>query len=407
MAISSEILFSPRIDENKMRQEAKKQEKIMSNTAKQIGDDYKNEIEDGMNEAADSGSKAIESKMRVTAVALAYIVGSVVKDTFDKVVGGAEEVEERLRQRIESMKDISSSAEGLGMDSATYAALTLAGQAQGIDQGDTRGLMSGFVGALERPEMAAYKEAAEENGIEKSFLDFLASMSELSPEQSAQYLNQVFGDEDALKAAKFMDPIRQVRNSNQELTVENILNAMLGGGLDMAGLRKSFEQSQPNIEKVMHNDALDTQQELLSGVSDSEAKGMNQMTSARRDEQEAQESAFDLKVSKFVVEKEMTVAQIKAGLIVADAFFSQYELVKQTGQELVNDVKEDKPKLEIAYDVWSLYNNAAYGSDAWTEITTALQKALGLIPENSKTMSQIAEEAAQDNKTRNDTGSLK
>ncbi|MGD1456957.1 hypothetical protein [Vibrio harveyi] len=405
MAINSEILFTPRIDENKMRQEGKKQEKIMANTAKQIGDDYKRELTDGMEDAADSGSKAIGSKLRMVAASLALVVGSVIKDTFDMVTNGAEEVEERLRQRIESMKDITSTAEGLGIDSATYAALTLAGRAQGIEQDDTRGLLSGFVGALERPEMAAYKDAAEQNGIEKSFLDFLASMSKLSPEQSAQYLNQVFGDEDALKASKFLDPIRELSKNGKPLTVEGILNAMLGGGLNMAGLRRSFIDSEGNIKTVMRNDALDAQREILLGVSGEEATGINRMTNARRDEQNAQEEAFNIKVEKFVVEKEMNVAQIKAGLVVADALASQFTLVGESGKELVNDIKADKSTPELAFDVWSLYNNAVYGNKAWVEVTTALQKALGILPQDAKTMTQEAEDASKHNQTRRDAGS--
>ncbi|EIO4560661.1 hypothetical protein LQM11_001217 [Vibrio parahaemolyticus] len=411
---SAEMILKPKIDENKMREEAKKQERVMKNTAKQMEEDIKNGVENGMEEGADSGVSAFSFKFKAAAATLALAAAALVKDTFDKVTEGAEAVEMDLRDRINAIQDITSSAKGLGIDRATYAGFTLAGQAQGIEQDDIRGLFSGFVGALGRPEMGLYKEAADRDGIEKAFLDFVGTMSQMDSEKAAVTMNDVFGDEDALKASKFMEPIRKILGSGGELTTENILNTMMGGGLDLAGLRRSFDSADPNIKKVMHEDALDRQRELKNGLDASEATNINRMTDAKRNEKDAQESVFDMKVDRFVVEKEMTVAQLKFGAEAEEYLTNLFagpsgsgvdspasKVMGQTNESIVIEEPKDKPLIVFGMEMPTDWRPKF--------VTQPLTGGYDYMFDNNSTKSLIeeTEEHARHNQNRNDVGALK
>ncbi len=417
MATSAEMILKPRIDENKMREEAMKQERIMKNTAKQMEDDIKNGVENGMEDGAESGVSAFSFKFKAAAATLALAAAALVKDTFDKVTEGAEQVEADLRDRINAIQDITSSAKGFGMDRATYAGFTLAGQAQGLEQDDIRGIFETFVGSLNRPEMGNYKDVADKDGIERSFLDFMLTLSKMDPEEAATMNDDVMGG-DALRAHKFVEPIRKILESGDKLTTENILNTMMGGDLDLAGLRRSFDAADPNIKSVMHEDAKDRQTELMNGLTADEAKNINLMTEAERNEKDAQESVFDMKVDRFVVEKEMTVAQLKFG---ADAVKSLRAVFGYDEDD--NGVPDELPLALKIMRNFDKVNDFSKGNDkplivwgmempdwvTWrpgfkTQPLTGGYDYMFPSGSNEKSMVQETEEHARHNQSRNDTG---
>ncbi|ALR91315.1 hypothetical protein [Vibrio alginolyticus] len=414
MTTSAEMILKPKIDENKMREEAKKQERVMKNTAKQMEEDIKNGVENGMEEGAESGVSAFSFKFKVAAATLALAAAALVKDTFDKVTEGAEAVEMDLRDRINAIQDITSSAKGLGIDRATYAGFTLAGQAQGIEQDDIRGIFETFVGSLNRPEMADYKEASDEHGIEKAFLDFMGTLSLMDPEQAARLNDDVMGG-DALRASKFMEPIRKILEDGGELTTEKVLNSMMGGGLDLAGLRRSFDAADPNIKKVMHEDAIDRQRELKNGLDADEATNINRMTDAKRDEKDAQESVFDMKVDRFVVEKEMTVAQLKFSAEVEEYLKNLFagpsgsgvsspasKVLGQTNESIVIEEPKDKPLVVFGMEIPTDWRPKFV-----TQPITGGYDYMFPNDKNKKTPVQEAEEHARHNQNRNDVGAHK
>lgn len=412
MAVSAEMILKPKIDENQMREEAKKQERVMKNAADQMEDDLKKGVENGLKDGAEAGNRIVITKFKLAAATLALAAAALIKDTFDKVTGGAKEVEMDLRDRISSIQDITSTAKGLGVDRATYAGFTLAGQAQGIEQDDMRGIFETFVGALNRPEMANYKEAAENKGIEKSFLDFMVTLSQMDPEKAIVLNDEVMGG-DALRASKFMEPIRKILESGGDLTTENILNTMMGGNLNLAGLRKAFNLSDPNINKVMRDDAERNQNTLLKGVNAEQAGDIKRIGDAEENLRDAQESVFSWKVDRFVVETEMTVKQINAAKIVSEGISDTYNLFfgeearkkfqdkqlehydttinPQTGKPLVTYgmiqekgiVGQQNPSVPFSY-IGSHSNNAG-----------------------AKSLVEEALEASRHNQKRNDLGNLK
>ncbi len=414
MATSAEMILKPKIDENKMREEAKKQERIMKTTAKQMEDDIKNGVENGMEDGAESGVSAFSLKFKAAAATLALAAAALVKDTFDKVTGGAEQVEADLRDRINAIQDITSSAEGFGMDRATYAGFTLAGKAQGLEQDDIRGIFETFVGSLNRPEMVDYKEASDTYGIEKAFLDFMGTLSLMDSEQAARLNDDVMGG-DALRASKFMEPIRKILDGGGELTTEKVLNAMMGGGLDLAGLRRSFDAADPNIKKVMHEDALDRQRELKNGLDASEASGINRMTEAERNEKDAQESVFDMKVDRFVVEKEMTVAQLKFGAAAEEYIMKLFGGANGTGEGSPaltvlkgfngsNVIEESKEKPLV---IFGMEVPTDWRPKFVTQPLTGGYDYMFPNGSNEKSMVQETEEHARHNQNRNDVGAHK
>ncbi len=416
MSASAEMILKPKIDEAKMREEANKQERIMKNTAKQMGDDIKNGVENGMEEGAKSGVSAFSFKFKAAAATLALAAAALVKDTFDKVTGGAEQVEADLRERINSIQDITSSAKGFGMDRATYAGFALAGQAQGLEQDDMRGIFETFVGSLNRPDMASYKKFAEENGIEKAFLSFMATLSKMTPEEAATLNDDIMGG-DALRASKFMEPIRKILESGGKLTTENILNAMMGGDLDLVGLRKAFDASDPNIKRVMHDDAVDRQKELKRGLDQSEAENINRMTESKRDEKDAQESVFGMKVDRFVVENQMTVSQLKFGAAAEDYLTKIFAGESGTGEDSPaqktikqfdkpNSFPEDKDKPLIFFGM-EMPDWLTWRPDFKTyPLTGGYDYMLGG-EQNKSSVAKEAEDHAKHNQTRTDTGPLK
>lgn len=423
MATSSEFILAPRIDERKMREESKKMEIELRRTAKQAAEDFDFWMGKGFERGVETGGDKVKNKLKhlqgflmLTGANLAseavMAAAGVAKDIATKAFQGAEEYAQIARERLNDMSDISDTADALGINRGRYAALSAVGISARLDQSDLRGLLSGFVGALERPEMAAYKSSAEKNGIESSFLDFIGSMAKLTPEVAAQYMNQVFGDEDALLASRFMSPFKKMLANNSDLTFQNFVDTMMGGNVRTNELGEALNRGEGAAAVLSQGDAEAFQKRIIDGITQNQAKNIVDLDASEERRIQANIDVLDLKVKGKILadNAEIKVVNAERGLIGSAASYSQgnsqrWNALVEAGNQPINSLGAWSNFMDKLWD-FGTYSplKATTGKGIIGNITDYMDAKGASI---NQMMVDIAEKESQHNKNRGDVGALK
>ncbi|KIP71404.1 hypothetical protein SN11_16840 [Vibrio harveyi] len=423
MAVSSEIILAPRLDPQKMKKEAEKMEVTLRRSAKQSAEDFEYWFGKGFERGAEKGGQKVKSKLKnlqgflmLTGANLAseavMAAANVAKDIATKAFQGAEEYAQIARERLMDMSDLSDNADALGIDRGRYAALSAVGISARLDQSDIRGILSGFVGALERPEMAAYKDAAERNGIESSFLDFVGTMSKMKPETAAQYMNQVFGDEDALLASRFMKPFQKIIAENGSLTFQNIMDTMLGGKVRTGEMGDALLRGESAARILARGDADAFQKKIIDGITEGQARSVVESDASEARRIQAHLEVLDLKVKGKVIADNAEIATIKVeqsliknSLTYSAGFMKRFDDLIEAGNRPIGELETWKNFFDKLFD-FGTYSpvEAATGKSTAEHIGDYIDKRGAEI---NSFMSKYVEQESQNNKNRNDVGPLK
>lgn len=423
MAVSSEIILAPRLDPQKMKKEAEKMEVTLRRSAKQSAEDFEYWFGKGFEKGAEKGGQKVKNKLRnlqgflmLTGANLAseavMAAAGVAKDIATKAFQGAEEYAQIARERLEGMSDLRDNADSLGIDRGRYAALSAVGISARLDQSDIRGILSGFVGALERPEMAAYKDAAERNGIENSFLDFIGTMSKMRPEMSAQYMNQVFGDEDALLASRFIKPFQEIIAKGGDLTFQNIMNTMLGARVRTGEMGDALSRSEEASRTLARGDANAFQKQIIDGITQSQAQNVVEADASEARRIQAHLDVLDLKVKGKILADSAEIKAIHAeqsiiqtSITYSAGFMKRFEELVEAGNAPVDEMKSWSVFMDKLID-FGFYSpvEAATGKSTVDHIVEYVDKRGG---ELNQMMVDIVEKEANNNKNRSDVGAHK
>lgn len=423
MAVSSEFILAPRIDEKKMRQESEKMQSELRRSSKQAADDFEHWFGRGFERATDKGVSGIKSKMKnlqtfmsVTAANLAseaiMAVGSAAKQAVSVAFQGAEEYAQIAKSRINNISDISDTADALGINRGRYAALSAAGISARLEQSDIQGILSGFVGALERPEMALYKDAADTNGIENAFLDFIGTMSKMKSEEAAQYMNQVFGDSDALKASRFMRPFKEILEKGGDLTFENIVEKMFGGNIRIEALERALYRNDSRANIVSGAEARSFLNEIMNGVTYDQAKNVVDIESSESRRVQAHLEALDLKAWAKIQADDAEIAAVKGSKIIHDELKTFSEEFFSRWDALVNASNGSAASLSD----WKVFSKRLIEFGGFSPLESVTGKSLLGHAKNymdkegeaiNRWMVEIAERENNAQKNRRDSGPLK
>ncbi len=423
MAASSEFILAPRLDEQKMRKESKKMEVELRRASRQAADDFEYWFGKGFERGAEKGGDKVKTKLKslqgflmLTGANLAssavMAVGQMAKDIATKAFQDADGYAQLARERLNDMSDLSDNADALGINRGRYAALSAVGISARLDQSDIRGILSGFVGALERPEMALYKEAADKNGIENAFLDFVGTMSKMKPETAAQYMNQAFGDEDALLASRFMKPFKKIIDEKGELSFQNIMDTMMGAKVRTQELDDALNRGEKSADILATGDAQAFEKKIIDGINQNQAKAVVESDASEAKRIQAHLDVLDLKVKGKIIADEAEIKVVKTEDYLVHGAIKYYEGNSKRWHEFTEAVKQPKGELETWTNImdklyeWGTYNyvKASSGKNAFEHaIDYVEERGAGI----NQMMVDIAERDSKDNKNRNDVGAHK
>lgn len=414
---SSEFILAPRIDENKARKEMQKLDDVARRSAQQMTTEFdhawNNIGRKGKSTFSQLGGWLRDASATMAGNLAAQAVAKIAEISVDaatKVFEDAQGTALLARERYEQNRDINSEADALGIDRGKYAAFDIAGVSAGLDTSDMRGLMSGFVGALEKPEMAKFNQVANKQGIDKAFLDFIGSTSKLNPETAVQRMNEVFGGEDALKASKFMKPIQHLLEGGKELNFQNIVDTMSGRHVDITGIEKALDLSEDQMKSMFSNDARLFEEHIKGVAKDNNAQNIIKSENSIDGIQNAKLDTLHVAVAKQVLMDNITKAEISTGYKFVEATTSKGQRIE---------------------DLWTAGGQSPFELSNWIDFSKKFLSALGDDPHAplplqgeslweyfnrqqdykshviKKSLTEQTEQHAQDNKTRNDTGPLK
>lgn len=419
---SSEFILAPRIDENKARQEMQKMDDVARRSAQQMTMEFDQAWHDIGRSGKSTFSKlggwlkdASASMVGNIAANVTMKLGEIAWDAATKVFDDPEGTAALERERYEQNRDINSDADALGIERGKYAALMEAGLGSGLDQSDMRGLLSGFVGALEKPEMANFQDDAKTNGIDKAFLDFIGSTSQLNTEEAAGRMNEVFGDDDALKASKFMGPIQDLLTKGQEVNFQNIVNAMSGRQVDINGLQTALNVSADQMKSVFANDARLYEQHIKGVAKRNNAQNIVTSENSTDSVKETKLDNLHISVQGQLIADGIEKAEITTGATVytsastfIDTKSKQWNELNKAGEHAHDDMEHFKlywHKLAEFLSVFDLEDMKP--GESIHDYNLRRQKEGTLSGPTSSLLIDQTENHAQNNKTRNDIGPLK
>ncbi|TVO35086.1 hypothetical protein [Vibrio algivorus] len=424
---SSEFILAPRIDENKARQEMQKMDDVARRSAQQMTAEFDHAWDTIGRKGQSTFSKIGKHLQGAAASMVGNIAANVVMkateiatDAATKVFQDLEATKQTARERYEQNRDINSEADALGIGRGKYAALDIAGVASGLDASDVRGLMSGFVGALEKPEMEKFRNDANKNGIDKAFLDFIGSTSKLKPEEAAQRMNDVFGDEDALKASKFMKPIQDLMKHGKELNFQNIVDNMAGRHIDIKALEKALNLSEKQMKTMFTSDAeiLENKiKEIVKPTSDGSSKADNVAKSDKSTESLnlTKLNTLNIAVAAKVGMDSIEKAEINTGAAVVNSSATwvgekskQADDVINTREHMFDDFEHYKRYL-VKLSRFLSFDTSTPDIKKGETVHDYLERMRKLGKSSGPTSSlvQETEQQAENNKNRRDTGPLK
>lgn len=420
MATSSEFILAPRIDEQKMRKESEKMEVALRRVSRQAADDFEFWFGKGFEKGAEKGADKVKTKLKnlqgflmVSGGNLAanavMAAASTAKDIATKVFEDAEGYAQLARERINDMSDLSDNADALGINRGRYAALSAVGISARLDQSDIRGILSGFVGALERPEMSLYKDAADKNGIENAFLDFVGTMSKMKPETAAQYMNQAFGDEDALLASRFMEPFKKIIAEKGELSFQNIMDVMMGAKVRTQELDTALNRNDKPADILSLGDAQAFEKKIIDGINKQQAQNVVDADASEARRIKAHLDVLDIKVKGKILADSAEIKAVKTEDFLLHSGESYYAGASRRWQELVEAGNKPIWKSDswqnFATKLWEWgthnYITASTGKNGFDHVRDYIEeKGINI----NQMLVEIAERESQSNKNRNDTG---
>lgn len=319
MSGEADVILVPKADMDAMRKASKQFEEALEKSSKQVSADTERELEKGVKKGIEKGSNGgfsiFSSKLKMAAAAVAFAAVSIVKDTMEKTLGGADQYVEEVKRRAETIKDIMGNAGAFGIDQGEYAALTLGAKSLGIEADDIRGLFEGFASALDSDEMGKYRKVSDEKGLDTAFYKLLNTASFMDPAKAQTWLATTaqLGDSDATFANKIAGVIRSMREDGDMINKQNLFNRMAGFDMSTGALSDSFDRTRIQTDKLNKNAAQNEYSTLLNGVTATQADSANRYDNKQLELVETHLRVIADKVTYANVIADAEILQVKAG----------------------------------------------------------------------------------------------
>lgn len=315
--MASELVLAPVVDRNALKKSQNQMQESMAMAGKKasmsIRNELKNNVKRGTSEGFRDGVRDSMPTMKSMGAMLAVAAGAAVYDTVNKTMGTLEQNLDRILGKLDSFREITRNAEAFSMDPARYAAISVMGTSAGLDQGDISGIMAGFVAALKDEEMAGFSNIAKEQGTEKAFFDFLSSASKLSDTDRQQRLISAFGEDDMRLVSRFMNPMMQMQNAGQQLTLQSLFQQMTGTGLNLEAIQAGLSKTSGARAMLTKQQTEQQLQQLISGVTPQQAQAVTAVSASQKRLESAQMSALELQVKGKIIADNMEIKQIEMG----------------------------------------------------------------------------------------------
>ncbi|UKA23388.1 hypothetical protein IHC92_20770 [Photobacterium damselae subsp. damselae] len=318
MAGEADVILVPKADLEAMRKAARQMQETLEKAAEQAANDVENELKngvsDGIKDGANGGFNDFGLKAKAAIASFAFAAGSIIKDSLEKTLGDADTYVDEIERRAQRIRDIMSGASVFGVDETQYAALTLSAQSQGIEQDDLRGIFEGFASALDSPEMKAYKDIADKQGLDQAFFNLLMTAAEKAPGDAQTWLATTaqMGDSDATLVNKLANVIRDMESKGIAINRENYYNHSAGYEIPLDALGSAIINSKPNLKRMQINDSKLLLKELLKGVPEDQASAVNSRKNKRQEVMEKHLDNITLKVQTANFMDDVNIAQMDA-----------------------------------------------------------------------------------------------
>ncbi|WP_417859540.1 hypothetical protein [Xanthomarina gelatinilytica] len=379
-----EMIAKPKIDQAAARKMATDSKEAISNATKQASAETKANLDKAISGGIKSGGKEgfgklkefgntfageFGGKLSLTVAGIATAAAAVIADTMAKTLGGADEVADRLRERMNAQRQVELTGSAFGMSSGRYAAFVEGAQAMGLEMEDITGMMSGFVGSLSRPEMVKYKELTDKVGTEGGFIDLLQKAASMDRTQSQQFLDSTLGGDDSVKAGMFVNKIREMNEKGLNVNLDSIASYLTGRNVVSADITKDIEAQKPYQDKVYRHDAYLFDKHLRQQLSNQDVADINSRSDSKESVDDANKNAFHVKVETANALDSITVNQINTGKIVAEEAAKGAELTMKSLSEYLELVlKASKKQVTFNYkDPFGGNNQAANQATKNTE----------------------------------------
>lgn len=339
---SSELVLAPQVDRNALKrsemQIAASMEAAGKKASISMQRDVKKGISKGVKSGVNDGVSGSKGKFKALGLGVAVAAAAVIADTMDKTLNSLEDNIDRILGKLDTIKEVSSDAEAFGISKERYAAMSVIGASQGLDLSDLSGIMTGFSASLSDERMSEFKSIRDKQGMEKAFFDFLSSTGKLSESDRQQQLISVFGEDDMRLVSRILNPMMQLQNSGQELSLGSLFKQTTGSNLDLNAIASGMSQSEQAAKLRNKQIAQDQLRNFTSPVTAGQVQGIGAVAASQRNVEAAQMSAMSLQIKAKIVADTMTIKQIEAGVITGNMVVNFAESISKA---IDNPTKEN------------------------------------------------------------------
>lgn len=340
----TEVILAPKIDRSDLREVKEHMnaafDDVATKSRKELEKGTKRGVSDGIRKGGSEGIKHLKRGLAGVAVA----VGAVA----DNALSGADDVLNRMEQRLVGIRDISKEAAAFGVSSGEYAQVASVFTSMGYDQSDVRGLLSGFQAELDAPEMAKFKELADQSGVMQSMLSFIASTADMTQTQRAATLKPL-GDEDAVIASALAAKIKATDSDS----LQALFEAMTGKTYTAGEITKGIQSGEVESDELARYQGAKLIEDLFKGGDASQIKkGL--------DLDRRLESEHDKLIESKLIAKEILVTAEIASLEATQATINGLEPWFENANFVLNNLDESIAKTKergfagvLDYKPWS------------------------------------------------------
>lgn len=360
---SAELLFIPKLDQAATRNVAKNSKEAISNATKQAGAESKANLDksifDGIKDGGRKGFGKLKEfgstfagefggKLSLTVVGIATAAAAVVADTVEKSLGGADEVADRLRERMNAQRQVELTGSAFGMSSGQYAAFVEGAQAMGLEMEDITGMMSGFSDSLANPEMARYKELVDNYGIDAGFIDLIQKAAAMDATKAQQFLSNAIGGEDAVKVNMFASKVREMDDKGLGVSLDSMASYITGRKIVSADITKDIDAQKPYRDRVYQHDSYLFDKHLRQQVSDQDVADINSRSDSRESVDDANTNAFHQKTLTANTLDSITVGQINAGKTTVKEITGFSDAMNKVVNEHFSNITKNTPNKDTS-----------------------------------------------------------
>lgn len=325
---SAELTFYPKLNQAATRKMSKDAETAIAKATDQASAETKSQLdkavsgglkkggEDGFGKLKEFGNSfagEFGGKLSLTIAGIATAAAAVITDTLGKTLSGADEVADRLRERVDLQRQMELTGSAFGMSSGQFGALSEGAMAMGLSPEDMSAMMSGFVGTLSNPEMAKYKALVDGKGIGVGFVDLIQKAAGMDANAGQQLLNGIIGGDDAIKMGMFAAKVREMNAQGKDVNIDSLSSFITGRNVVSADITKDIAAQKRNRDAIYKNDAVLYDKHLRQQLSAQDVADINSRTNSKESVDDANRSAFHLKVEMANNLDTLTVKQLNAG----------------------------------------------------------------------------------------------